>query len=121
MPLTDIAIDEIVRDGAVPCYASGRASFADGREYRFHAMFEHSYGNSRIFVYRRREGGPEYPGGRVARAIHDRLGFTDIADRERDAVAAFETEPVTACEALLTAPSTAPSIDRRPDGGSVPS
>ena len=120
MPLTEIAIDEIVRDGAVPCYASGRASFANGREYRFHAMFGHGYGDSRIFVYRHRDGGPEYPGGRVARAIHDRLGFTDIADRERDAVAAFETERVTACEALLTAPPAAPSIDRRPDAGSEP-
>ena len=121
MPLTDIAIDEIVRDEAVPCYASGRASFADGREYRFHAMFGHSYGNSRIFVYRHRDDGLEYPGGRVARAIHDRLGFTDIAGRERDAVSAFERERVAACEVLLTAPSAAAGAGQPPTRGSEPS
>ena len=104
MHLTDIAIDEIVRDQGLPCYARGRATFSNARQYHFHAMFAHGYMDSRVFVYRHREGGPEYPGGRVARAIHDRLGFTDIAARERDTVSAFEFERVTACEALLRLP-----------------
>ena len=41
------------------------------------------------------------PTTRTARAIHDRLGFTEIARRERDAIAAFEYERVTACQELM--------------------
>ena len=41
------------------------------------------------------------PTTRTARAIPDRLGFTEIARRERDAIAAFEYERVTACQELM--------------------
>lgn len=109
MHLTHIRIDDIVHSDGLPCYARGRASFTNGREYRFHAMFAHDYGDSRIFVYQHREGGPQYPGGRVARAIHDRLGFTEIAARARDAIASFEYERVTACQELRTSPPHPPS------------
>ena len=37
----------------------------------------------------------------TARAIRDRLGFTEIARREHDAIAAFEYERLTACQALM--------------------
>ena len=39
-----------------------------------------------------------YPATRAAPAIHDPLGFTDIARREREAIAAFEYERATACQ-----------------------
>ena len=41
------------------------------------------------------------PATRTARAIHDRAGFTSIARRERNAIAAFEYERVTACRQLM--------------------
>ena len=41
------------------------------------------------------------PTTRTAQAIHNRLGFTDIARREREAIAAFEYQRVTACQELM--------------------
>ena len=41
------------------------------------------------------------PTSRTAQAIHDRLGFTDIARREREAIAAFEYDRVTACQEFM--------------------
>ena len=41
------------------------------------------------------------PATRTARAIHDRPGFTDIARREREAIAAFEHERAAACRQLM--------------------
>ena len=104
MHLTDIVIDEIVKVEDLPCHAIGRATFTNGRQHYFTAIFAHGYGDSRVFV-RRHAGGKEiHPGSRAARAIHDRLGFDDIATRERAAIGAFEYERVTACEELLTQP-----------------
>ena len=61
----------------------------------------HGYGESRISVRRPADGRPMDPATRTAQAIHDRLGFADIANRERDAIAAFEYERVTACQELM--------------------
>ena len=101
MHLTDIGIDEIVKVNDLPCYARGWATFTNGRRYRFDANFAHGYGEGRIFVWRPTDGRAMDPTTRTAQAIHDRLGFTDIANRERDAIAAFEYERVTACQELM--------------------
>ena len=106
---TDIVIDEIVKVDDLPCHAIGRATFTNGRQYHFTAMFAQAYGDSRIFI-RRQPGGKQFhPGSRAARAIYDRLGFADIATRERDAIGAFEYERVAACEELMTQPRRDPS------------
>ena len=109
MHLTDIVIDEIVKVDDLPCHAIGRATFTNGRQYHFTAMFAQAYGDSRVFV--RRHAGEEelHPGSRAARAIHDRLGFGDIATRERAAIGAFEYERVAACEELMMQPRRDPS------------
>ena len=101
MHLTDLHIDEIVMVKGLPSYARGRATFTNGRTYDFDAHFGRAYATNRIFVRRPTDGRPMDPTTRTARAIHDRLGFTDIAERERDAIAAFEYERVTACQALM--------------------
>ena len=109
MHLTDIVIDEIVKVDDLPCHAIGRATFTNGRQYRFTAMFAHAYGDSRVFV-RRHAGEREiHPGSRAARAIYDRLGFAEIATRERAAIGAFEHERVAACEELILQPPRTPS------------
>ena len=101
MHLTDIRIDEIVKVDGLPSYARGRATFSNGRSYAFDAKFAHGYAEARIFVRRPTDGRVMDPATRTARAIHDRLGFTDIARREREAIAAFEYERVTACQELM--------------------
>ena len=101
MHLTDIRIDEIVKVKGLPSYARGRATFTNGRSYDFDANFAHGYADVRIFVWRPTDGKAMDPTTRTARAIHDRLGFTEIARRERDAIAAFEYERVTACQELM--------------------
>ena len=101
MHLTDIRIDEIVKVNGLPCYARGRATFTNGRSYQFHANFAQGYSESRIVVWRPTDGRAMDPTTRTARAIHDRLGFTEIAQREHDAIAAFEYERVTACQDLM--------------------
>ena len=101
MHLTDIRIDEIVQVEGLPCHARGRATFTNGRSYRFDANFAHGYAEQRIVVWRPTDGRAVDPASRTAQAIHDRLGFTEIAERERDAVAAFECERVTACHELM--------------------
>ena len=101
MHLTDIRIDEIVKVDGLPSYARGRATFTNGRTYAFDANFAHGYAEARIFVRRPKDGRAMGPTNRTAQAIHDRLGFTDIARREREAIAAFEYERVTACQELM--------------------
>ena len=59
------------------------------------------FDEGRIFVWRPTDGRTMDPTTRTAQAIHDRLGFTEIARRERDAIAAFEYERVTACQELM--------------------
>ena len=61
----------------------------------------YSYHESRIFVWRPTDGRAMDPTTRTAQAIHDRLGFTDIDKRERDAISAFEYERVTACQEFM--------------------
>ena len=113
MQITHIVVDEIVTVDNLPCYAVGRATFANGRQYQFTAMFAQAYADSRLFV-RRHAGGTEiHPGSPTARAIHDRLGFTDIATRERAAIGAFEYERVAACQQLLP-PATQPARHNHP-------
>ncbi len=109
MQLTDIVIDEIVRFDDLPLHAIGHATFTDGRQYRFTATFAHYHGDCRVFVRRRADDKNLGPRNRAARAIHDRLGFAEIATRERAAMAAFEYERVAACEELLTHPRRDPS------------
>lgn len=101
MHLTGIRIDEIVKVNGLPSYARGRATFTNGRTYDFDAHFAHGHGDARISLRRPSDGRPMDPPTRTARAIHDRLGFTEIARRERDAIAAFEYERVTACQELI--------------------
>lgn len=97
MNVTHITVDEIVEHEELPCYARGRAFFANGRAYRFSAMFAHTYGDDCIVVAPSRGEKHLDPRGRVAAAIRDRLGFTDIAERQRAALGAFEHERVAAC------------------------
>ena len=104
MHLTDIVIDEIVRFDGLLLHAIGRATFTDGRQYRFTATFAHFHGDCRVFVRRHADDRNLGPRNHAGRAIHDRLGFAEIATRERAAMAAFESERVTACEELMTQP-----------------
>lgn len=101
MNLIDIRIDEIVETDGLPSHARGTAAFDNGRAYEFTVMFAQRYQDSRVFVYQHRESGPQHPGGCAARAIHERLGFSEIARRERDAIASFEYERVAACKRLM--------------------
>ena len=101
MHLTDIRIDEIVKVNGLPCYARGWATFTNGRCYHFDANFGRAYAANRIFVWRPTDGRPMDPTTRTTQAIHDRLGFTDIHKREREAIAAFEYERVTACQEFM--------------------
>ena len=101
MHLTGIRIDEIVEINGLPSYARGRATFTNGRGYDFDAHFAHGHGDARILLWRSTDGRPMNPATRAARAIHGRLGFTEIARRERDAIAAFEYERVTACQEFM--------------------
>ena len=101
MHLTGIRIDEIVEVKGLPSYARGRATFTNARSYDFDAHFAHGHEDARILVRRSTDGRPMNPATRAARAIHDRLGFTEIAKRERDAIAAFEYERATACQELI--------------------
>ena len=98
MHLTDLRIDEIVNVKGLPLYARGRATFTNGRSYDFDANFAHGHEDARIFVWRPTDGRAMDP---TTRTIRDRLGFTEIAQRERDAIAAFEYERLTACQALM--------------------
>ena len=97
MHLADIRIDEIVKVDGLPSHARGRATFTNGRTHAFDASFAHGHAEARIFVRRPADGRAMNPTIRTARAIHDRPGFTDIAGRGRDAIAAFEHERAAAC------------------------
>ena len=101
MHLTDIRIDEIVNVTHLPCYARGRATFNNGRSYPFDVNFAHGYGDDAVVVYSPTNGKQLKSGTRVHKAILGRLGFPDIAQRERDAIATFEEERVAACRALM--------------------
>ena len=101
MHLTGIRIDEIVNVDGLPNHARGQATFSNSRNYAFDANFAHGYAECRIFVWRPTDGRAMDPTTRTTQAIHDRLGFTDIARRERQAIAAFEYERVTACQELM--------------------
>ena len=101
MHLTDIRIDEIVNVTHLPCYARGRATFDNSRSYPFDANFAHGYGDAAVVVYSPAGGRELKSGTRMHKAILDRLGFPDIAQRERDAIATFEQERVAACQALM--------------------
>ena len=97
MHLIDIIIDEIVHVDDLPRHARGRAIFSNARTYPLDAHFAHGYADLRISVRRPTDGKAMAPTSRTAQAIHERLGFTEIARRERDAVAAFKHERVTDC------------------------
>ena len=84
MHLTDLRIDEIVKVKGLSRYASGRATFTNGRSYDFDANFAHGCEDARIFVWRPTDGRAMDPTTRTARAI-----------------AAFEYERLTACQALM--------------------
>ena len=100
MRIIDIAIEEIATAKGLPCCARGHATFADGRRYRFEANLAHGYGEQCVSTWNA-AGKAIDPDGPSARQIRDRLGFTEIATRERAAIGAFEHERVRACEALI--------------------
>ena len=107
MQLTDIRIHEIVDVDGLPAYARGTAWFSNRRACEFHANFAHGYGTDSVIVLRatdrrRRLTEPS----RAAKAIQDRLGFPEIASRERDATATFELERVAACRKFLAPPAS---------------
>ena len=104
MHLTQIAVDKIVTVDDLPCHAVGHATFSNGHRYHFTAMFAQMYGDSRVFVRGHPAGKEIHPGSPAARAIHDRLDFTEIAARERAAIGAFEYERATACQDLIPTP-----------------
>ncbi|MDE0277660.1 MAG: hypothetical protein OYH76_17325, partial [Defluviicoccus sp.] len=97
----DIRIDEIVKVDGLPSHARGRATFTNGRTHAFDVNFAHGCAEARIVVRRPADGKAMGPTTRAARAIHDRPGFTGIARRERDAIAAFEYERAAACRQLM--------------------
>ena len=101
MHLTDIRIDEIVKVNDLPCCARGRATFTNGRSYPFDANFAHGYGDDAVCVYSPTNGKELRAGTRVRKAILDRLGFAEIAQRQRDAIATYEYERVTVCQELM--------------------
>ena len=101
MQLTDIRIHKIVKVTHLPCYARGRATFDNGRSHPFDANFAHGYGDAAVVVYSPSNVRELKSGTRVHKAIMDRLGSPDIAQRERDAIATFEEERVAACRALM--------------------
>ncbi len=101
MHLAVIRVDEIVQVDGLPSRARGRATSANGRTCAFDASFAHGCAEARIFVRRPADGRAMDPTTRTARAIHDRPGFTGIAGRERDAIAAFEYERAAACQQLM--------------------
>lgn len=107
MHLTQIRIHEIVEIDGLPSYAHGTATFSNARSYEFAANFAHGYGDECVVIRRptdRRHRMTQTR--RASQAIQERLGFTEIARRERDSIAAFEHERVTACrEFMQTAPS----------------
>lgn len=107
MQLTDIRIHEIVNVDGLPAYARGTAYFSNARSYEFDANFAHGYGADSVIVLRstdrrRRLTQPS----RAAKSIQERLGFPDIASREREAIATFERERVAACAKLMTRPTS---------------
>ncbi len=101
MHLTEIFVDEILEAGGLPCSARGRATFTNGRTYPFEAHFAHGYAALRITVHSPTDGKPISSSSRHAQAIHDRLGWTEIARREREAIVGFEWERYHTCQALL--------------------
>ena len=101
MHLADIRIDEIVKVDGPPSHARGRTTSANGRTCAFDANFAHGHAEARIFVRRPADGRAMDPTTPTARTVHDRLGFTGIARPERDAIAAFGYERVTACQQLM--------------------
>lgn len=101
MHLTGIRIDAIVKVDGLPSYARGRATFTNGRRYAFDANFAHAHAKARIFVRRPTDGRAMDPASRTSQAIHDRLGFTDIARHGRHAIAAFEYERAAGCRELM--------------------
>ncbi len=107
MHLSRLHIHAINKVDGLPCYASGRATFSNGRSYEFHANFAHDYGENSVDILRatdRRHRVTETE--RASKAIRDRLGFTEIFTRQRDSLAAFEYERVNACEALKQPPTS---------------
>ncbi|MDE0276383.1 MAG: hypothetical protein OYH76_10840 [Defluviicoccus sp.] len=101
MHLAVIRIDDIVKVDGLPSHASGRATFTNGRTCAFDASFAHGHAEARIVVRRPADGRAMNPATRTAQAIHDRPGFTGIARRGRDAIAAFEYERAAACRQLM--------------------
>ena len=101
MHLADIRIDEIVKVDGLPSHARGRATFTNGRTCAFDVNFAHGHAEARIVVRRLADGKAMDPATRTAQAIHDRSGFTGIAGRERNAIAAFEYERAAACQQLM--------------------
>ena len=106
MRLTNIRIHRIAETDGLPSHAPGTAIFDNGRSYEFHANFAHGYGDdSVIFLHPTDRRYRPTRTAEIANAIRERLGFDDIAKRERDAVATFEQERVAACRALIHTPS----------------
>ena len=103
MQLSHLRIHEIVNVDGLPAYARGTAYFSNGRAYEFHANFAHGYGAESVIILRptdRRRRMTQ--AARAAAAIRERLGFAEIAERERNAIAGFEHERVTACQNLMS-------------------
>ena len=107
MHLSQLHIHAIHKVDGLPCYASGRAIFTNGRAYEFHANFAHGYGEDSVVILRDADPRNRLPKPeRATKAIRDRLGFTEIYTRQRDSLAAFEYERVNACEALKQPPTS---------------
>ena len=102
MNLTRIHIRQIVETDGLPSHALGTAVFDNGLSCEFHANFAHGYGDESVIVIRPTDRRRKLvQTDRAAEAIRNRLGFTEIAARERKAIAVFEWERVAACRALM--------------------
>lgn len=108
MRLTDIRIDKICYHADQPEYALGRATFSNGSSYRFDARISDTDGKLGVFVFPP-EGSDDPAPEDAKTAIEDRLGFTDIARRQRAANAAFHSERATACQALIRTADPGPA------------
>ena len=107
MHLSQLHIHAIHKVDGLPCYASGRATFTNGRSYEFHAHFAHGYGENSVDILRATDRRHRVvQTDRATEAIRDRLGFTEIYTRQRDSLAAFEYERVNACEDLKRPPTS---------------
>ena len=106
MRLTNIRIHRIVETDGLPSHATGTATFDNGRSYEFHANFAHGYGDESVIIVRPTDRRHRLTqSDQASKAIRERLGFDDIARRERKAIATFEWERVSACRTLIDTPS----------------